>query len=37
VPTESVAAVDGLTIVRKTRNTGDDDMVVPAQRHWPGA
>jgi hypothetical protein len=33
VPTEPVAAVDGLTIVRKT-GTADDDMVVPVQRHW---
>ena len=33
VPTEPVAAVDGLTIVRKTE-TADDDVVVPIQRHW---
>ena len=33
VPTEPVAAVHGLTIVRKT-GTADDDVVVPAQRHW---
>jgi hypothetical protein len=33
VPTEPVAAVDGLTIVRKT-GTADDDVAVPAQRHW---
>jgi hypothetical protein len=33
VPTEPVAAVDGLTIVRKAA-TADDDVVVPAQRHW---
>jgi hypothetical protein len=33
VPTEPVAAIDGLTIVRKTRNA-DDDIAVPAQRHW---
>lgn len=33
VPTQPVAAVDGLTIVRKT-GTADDDVVVPAQRHW---
>ena len=33
VPAEPVAAVDGLTVVRKTR-TADDDMAVPAQRHW---
>jgi hypothetical protein len=32
VPTEPVAAVDGLTIVRKTGTA--DDVVVPAQRHW---
>jgi hypothetical protein len=31
--TEPVTAVDGLTIVRKT-GTADDDVVVPAQRHW---
>jgi hypothetical protein len=34
VPTEPVAAVDGLTIVRKTRTADDDDLAVPAQRHW---
>lgn len=33
VPTEPVATVDGLTIVRKT-GTADDDVVVPVQRHW---
>jgi hypothetical protein len=33
VPTEPVAAVDGLTIVRKTGTT-DDGVTVPAQRHW---
>jgi hypothetical protein len=33
-PAEPVAAVDGLTIVRKTGTTDDDDMAVPAQRHW---
>jgi hypothetical protein len=33
VPTEPVAAVDGLTIVRKT-GTADDGVTVPAQRHW---
>ncbi len=33
VPSEPVAAVDGLTIVRKT-GTADDDVSVPAQRHW---
>ena len=33
VPTEPVAAVDGLTVVRKT-GTADDDVVVPVQRHW---
>jgi hypothetical protein len=32
-PTEPVAAVDGLTIVRKT-GTADDDVAVPVQRHW---
>jgi len=32
VPSEPVAAVDGLTIVRKTATP--DDVVVPAQRHW---
>lgn len=32
VPTEPAAAVDGLTIVRKTGTA--DDVVVPAQRHW---
>ena len=32
VPTEPVAAVDGLTIVRKTGTA--DDVVVPVQRHW---
>jgi hypothetical protein len=34
VPTEPVAAVDGLTIVRKSRAADDDDLAVPAQRHW---
>ncbi len=34
VPTEPVAAVDGLTIVRKTGTGDDDSMAVPAQRHW---
>jgi hypothetical protein len=34
VPTEPVAAVDGLTIVRKTGTADDDSMAVPAQRHW---
>ena len=34
VPTEPVAAVDGLTIVRKSRTADDDDLAVPAQRHW---
>jgi hypothetical protein len=34
VPTEPVVAVDGLTIVRKTGTADDDDMAVPAQRHW---
>jgi hypothetical protein len=33
VPAEPVAAVDGLTIVRKT-GTADDDVAVPVQRHW---
>jgi hypothetical protein len=33
VPTEPVAAVDGLTIVRKT-GTADDGVAVPVQRHW---
>ena len=33
VSTEPVAAVDGLTIVRKT-GTADDDVIVPVQRHW---
>jgi hypothetical protein len=31
--TEPVAAVDELTIVRKT-GTAEDDVVVPVQRHW---
>jgi hypothetical protein len=34
VPAEPAAAVDGLTIVRKTRSADDDDMAVPVQRHW---
>jgi hypothetical protein len=34
VPAEPAAAVDGLTIVRKTRTADDDDMAVPVQRHW---
>jgi hypothetical protein len=34
VPAEPVAAVDGLTIVRKTRSADEDDRAVPAQRHW---
>jgi hypothetical protein len=33
VPDEA-AAVEGLTIVRKTRTADDDDMAVPVQRHW---
>lgn len=33
VPGEPAAAVDGLTIVRKT-GTADDGLAVPAQRHW---
>jgi hypothetical protein len=32
VPSEPVAAIDGLTIVRMT-GTADDGMAVPAQRH----
>jgi hypothetical protein len=34
VPAEPAAAVDGLTIVRKTRSADDDGMAVPVQRHW---
>ncbi|MGH3067444.1 MAG: hypothetical protein ACRDND_10460 [Streptosporangiaceae bacterium] len=34
VPTEPVAAVDGLTIVRKTGTADGDGVAVPAQRHW---
>ena len=34
VPAGPAAAVDGLTIVRKTRTADDDDMAVPVQRHW---
>ena len=33
LPAEPVAAVDGLTIVRKT-GAADDGVAVPAQRHW---
>ena len=33
IPTEPVAAVDGLTIVRKSRAADDGDLAVPAQRH----
>ena len=33
VPTEPVAAVDGLTIVRRT-GTADGSAAVPVQRHW---
>jgi hypothetical protein len=33
-PAEPAAAVDGLTIIRKTRTADDDDMAVPVQRHW---
>ena len=33
VPTEPAAAVDGLTIVRRT-GTADDGAAVPVQRHW---
>ncbi len=34
IPTEPVAAVDGLTIVRKTLTADEDGTAVPAQRHW---
>ncbi len=34
IPAEPVAAVDGLTIVRKSRAADGDDLAVPAQRHW---
>jgi hypothetical protein len=34
VPTEPVAAVDGLTVVRMTRTADGDGVAVPAQRHW---
>ena len=34
IPREPVAAIDGLTIVRKSRAADDDDLAVPAQRHW---
>jgi len=34
VPAEPVAGIDGLTIVRKVGITDDDDLAVPAQRHW---
>jgi hypothetical protein len=34
VPTEPVAAIDGLTIVRKTLPADDNGTAVPAQRHW---
>ena len=34
IPAEPVAAIDGLTIVRKSRAADDDDLAVPAQRHW---
>ena len=34
IPTEPVAAIDGLTIVRKSRTADDDDLAIPAQRHW---
>jgi len=33
-PAGPAAAVDGLTIVRKTRTADDDGMAVPVQRHW---
>ena len=32
IPAEPVAAIDGLTIVRKSGAA--DDLAVPAQRHW---
>ena len=34
IPTEPVAAIDGLTIVRKSGTADADDLAVPAQRHW---
>ena len=34
VPGGPAAAVDSLTIVRKCRAADDDDLAVPAQRHW---
>ena len=34
VPAEPAAAVDGLTIVRRTRTADDGDLAIPAQRHW---
>ena len=34
VPASPAAAVDGLTIVRRTRTADDDDLAIPAQRHW---
>ena len=34
IPDEPVAAIDGLTIVRKGGTAGHDDLAVPAQRHW---
>jgi heme/copper-type cytochrome/quinol oxidase subunit 2 len=33
-PAGPAAAVDGLTIVRRTRTADDDGMAIPAQRHW---
>ena len=33
IPAGPVAAIDGLTIVRKS-HAADDDLAVPAQRHW---
>ncbi len=34
IPAEPAAAVDGLTIVRKSGAADGDDLAVPAQRHW---
>jgi hypothetical protein len=34
VPPKPAAAVDGLTIVRRTGTMDDDEVAVPAQRHW---
>jgi hypothetical protein len=33
-PAGPSTAVDGLTIVRRTRAADDDDLAIPAQRHW---